>query len=696
MSDIYIPGVKSRFNTDQIIESLMNVEKVPRERIERNVENLQLQRGYWQEVGRRINSVRDSARFLYSFQNPFSDRIAQSGNDAVITASTSREASEQTHSFTVKQTAQADRFLSRSLDEKMRVEAGNYSFSIGKDEISINFRGGNLRDFVDAVNRRGQNKIAASLFAVQSGTKSLLIESKITGSANRLGFSGDSVELAIQTGMMEQGSDSRRDIVISENTIRRDGQNSANVSINDGVLQVPPGSSVSLPLGLALSADSPFMLKLETSTKVETGDIISIPQPPPGPSVPSSSVTYGGITIENEPSLAPLPEWKTPAAPQRRDDMAVFSLVFSDGSSVKLPSITDSNGFNTRQYLLSDIAQGKTIVSLNVENSNTHREVSIGNIEIFDPTATNGGLRALNPVSTARDAIITMEGIEITRPANNIDDLIPGLTLNVKGVSDKPVELTVRADFEGIKEAIISFVGNYNRLIAEINVLTTATTAGVSRDKDGNMVRMLSERAQRIVDELTYLTADEAAAMKSRLGAFSGDTTLNNLKNNLIRTVSAPYPTSLERELTLLAQIGISTNAGSNSGYDPSQLRGYLQINERTLDAALENNMPAIKQLFANNTSGDVIVDAGVAVNVDALVRPFTETGGIISLKSSTLDSRISQDERRIATLDRQLAAKEAELKIQYARMESAYARMEQMSTSLENFSQQNRSSNNR
>jgi len=693
MSDIYIPGVKSRLNTDQIIEALMNVEKVPRDRIERNVENLQTQRGYWQEVGRRINSVRDSARFLYSFQNPFSDRIAQSANDAVITASTTREAAEQTHSFTVKQTAQADRFLSRPLDEKMRIEAGNYTFSAGNEEMSINFRGGTLKDFVDAVNRRGQNKIAASLLAVQSGTKSLLIESKVTGAANRLGFSGDSVGLAIQTGMMEQGNDSRRDIVIGENTIRRNGQNSANVSINDGVLQVPPGSSVSLPLGLSLSADSPFMLKLETATKVETGDAISIPQAPPGPSVPSGSVTYGGITIETESSTAPLPEWKAPVAPQRRDDMAVLSLVFSDGSSAKLPPITDSNGFNTRQYLLSDIAQGRTIASLNVENTNTHREVSIGNIEIFDPTATNGGLRALNPVSTARDAVITMEGIEITRPTNNIDDLIPGITLNVRGVSERPVELSIRADLEGVKNAIISFVGNYNRLMAEINVLTTPTRTGI-RDEYGNFSR--SERADRIVDELTYLTAEEAEAMKNRVGAFSGDSTLNNLKNNLMRSVTAPYPTDLERELTMLAQIGISTNAGKITGYDISQLRGYLQIDEKTLDAALENKMPAIKQLFANNTSGDVIMDTGIAVNVDTLVRPFTETGGIISLKSSTLDSRISQDERRIATLDRQLATKEAELKIQYARMESAYARMEQMSTSLENFSQQNRNNNSR
>jgi len=112
MSDVYIPGVRSRFNSEKLIEDLMTLERIPKERVERNIENLQVQKGYWQEVGRRINSMRESARFLYSFQNPFNDRIAKTGNDNVITASATREAQERSYAFSVKQTAQADRFLS--------------------------------------------------------------------------------------------------------------------------------------------------------------------------------------------------------------------------------------------------------------------------------------------------------------------------------------------------------------------------------------------------------------------------------------------------------------------------------------------------------------------------------------------------------------------------------------------------------
>jgi flagellar hook-associated protein 2 len=258
------------------------------------------------------------------------------------------------------------------------------------------------------------------------------------------------------------------------------------------------------------------------------------------------------------------------------------------------------------------------------------------------------------------------------RPSNSIDDVIPGATITLHGVSSRPVRLDVRPDRESVKNAIISMVGNYNRLTAEVNVLTRSD--------------------ERIVDELSYLDAEEAAAMKKRLGAFSGDSTLNQFKNSLLRAVTAPYPAGSEGGIALLSQIGISTNTRSSggSGYDPTRLRGYLEIDEKALDAALETKFSAIKQLFGSDSDGDLIVDTGIAFNLDAVAKPFVETGGIITLKTGTIDSRISQDKRRIDSMERRLASKEADLKMQYGRMESAFSKMEQMSASLENFSRRN------
>ena len=206
-------------------------------------------------------------------------------------------------------------------------------------------------------------------------------------------------------------------------------------------------------------------------------------------------------------------------------------------------------------------------------------------------------------------------------------------------------------------------------------------------------LNVLTRNDDRILDEITYLTADEKAEMRRRQGVFSGDSTLNQFRNRLQQTVTAPYPTSEERALSMLAHIGIGTNirnSAGSGGYDPARLRGYLEIDERALDAAIETKMPAIRQLFASDTTGDLIMDTGVAVNLENISRPFVELGGLVSLKISTLDSRISQDTRRVDNLERQLAAKELDLRIQYGRMEAAYNRMEQMTNSFDNLNQRN------
>ncbi|MCL2411674.1 MAG: flagellar hook protein, partial [Treponema sp.] len=403
MSEIFIPGVRSRFNTDQIVEDLMTLERIPRDRVQNNIDTLQQERVFWQDVGRRLNSLGESARFLFSFQNPFNDRIANTGDSSVITATATRQAAEQSFNFTVRQTAMADRFISQPLDERMRIEAGTYTFNVGDDTISIDFRGGTLRDFVDTVNRRGRDRISASLISVQSGTRSLLIESRVTGAENRLTFGNDARDLAVSIGMMELSNENetRVNFDITENTVRRSGQNQNNIAVTDGVLQVSPQSTASIPINLSLSADSPLVLRFETQTNVESRDTF-VPQPPPGPSIPTGSATFGGITIQNAPSSAPMPQWQPPPAPVRNDDMSVLSLTFSDGTTFRLPAISDSNNFVPRQFDLAAIAGGRTIVSLNIENANTHRQVSVNNIEIFDPNASGDGLRPVNAVSTAR------------------------------------------------------------------------------------------------------------------------------------------------------------------------------------------------------------------------------------------------------------------------------------------------------
>ncbi|MDR1072843.1 MAG: flagellar filament capping protein FliD [Treponema sp.] len=677
MSDVYMPGVSSRFNTDRIVEGLMKIERVPRDRSEQEKERLQAQKIYWQDVNRRMVSLRDSARQLYSFQNPFNDRIITSSDASVLTGSAVRQTAPQTKEFTVKQIAQADRFLSPPLDDSFMVEAGVYTFDSGPEHISFDFKGGSLKDFVDALNRRGKGKIEASFVTVQSGKKSLLIESKITGGENNLVFSDAALDLALKSGILEQQIN-LQDVAITlldggdEDAGQNGQQAAAQLAVvdNDSIKVSATGdASIAFPGNTVVSQG--LTIFFETAVKVLPTEPPPKVEPPPGPSIPNTgSVTFNGIVIDSAPSSVPIPEWTPPEPPERIDDMNVLSLIFSDGTNIELAPIGDAVDFTRISFQIPDSEIGKTIVSLNIANKNTHRDVSLQRIQLMDPSNPIN-YKPVNPVSVAQDAVVSMDGINVSRATNTIDDLLPGITISVKKPSDTPVRIAVEADRETIKDAIITFVGNYNRVMAEINVLT--------RNDD------------RIVQELSYLSEEEQEGMRDRMGSFAGDSTLTQYKNAAQNAATAPYPTASGTDM--LAKYGIGTDmrmSGGSSGYDPSRLRGYLEIDEKKLDEALEMNLAEVQQLFGFDSNGDLIVDSGVAYALESLTRPYVETGGLIFIRTATIDSRIKADEQRIATLDKQLAEKEAALRIQYSQMENAYNRMEQMSNSLENFSRQN------
>jgi flagellar hook-associated protein 2 len=663
MSDIYVPGLKSRFDSGKLVDDLMKVERIPKERSEKNIESLQAQKTYWQDLGRRITALRDSARFLYSFQNPFNDRVVNSSNPSAITGTATREATEQEYSFTVKQIAKADRFLSDPLEDSFKVDEGTYTFSLGQQTVTFPFRGGSLREFIETLNRRGRDKIGASLISVQAGKKSLLIESKITGAENRLVFLDAAETLGVNTGILGEASGSTAIPLNKENALKVEAGGRAFIPLDKGTAGLSRDVQLRYEVATELfsSEDAPASQEAHDQAAAE-------------PQTNADEVLSSG-TIPSWTPLAELPK-QADAAPQqeqRVDAMDVLYLTFTDGTNRTLPPIKDSEDFSSYQYRLLDIAGGKNIASIEVANRNTNRHVSIRNIQLFDPNVAEGNIRARNPVSEAQDAILTMEGIEVKRPANTIGDLVPGVTITPKAASeDKPIRVAVEPDRQVIKDSIISLVANYNRLMADINVL-------IRND-------------ERVVQELSYLSQEEQAGLRKRMGAFSGDSILGQFRSTLQRAATAPYFTAEDQDLAMLAQIGIGTDVrGSGSGgYDPARLRGYLEIDEKVLDAALETKLPLIQQLFGYDTDGDFVVDSGVAYALETITKPYTEIGGVIALKTGTIDSRISQENRRIDTLDRQLAAKEAALKSQYSQMEGAYTRMERMTSSLDQFSKQN------
>lgn len=638
----------------------MKVERLPRDRAEENLKKTELQKTVWLDLNRRFTSLREISRQLYSYQNPFSERIAESADESVLGATASREAIEESRSFQIKQLASADRFLSAQLPQDYRVPAGEYVFTVGEKTVKLNYSGGSLKDFTDALNRKGSTIIRAQLVNATKDTRYLLIESLLQGSENRLILGEAAQTLGLDTGMLEKADSARQQLSLERAERFEKNLEPEKVKFEGGRLGVHAESETAIRFPTPIAARG-LVLEIEYETvALSEEEAMSIPT---GPTIPETgSVSFEDISIQSAFSDPSLPEWKAPIPKQRVDDSRSFFLLDQNGRSIALSPMDTGAGIKKLTVPLEVYTD--TLGGVGIRNSNTHRDIFIHSVKVFDPSEI-GEYRAQNPVASARDAIIVMDGIEVIRSSNTVDDLVPGVSLTLRGVSEKSVKLDIKPNVEAAKNGIIELVGTYNRLMAEMNIL--------------------SRNEESILAELDYLSREEKEEYRERLGLFQGETLLSLMRSSLQGIMMDAHET--EEGTELLSSFGISTNTGrAGGGYDASRLRGYLEIDEGSLDKALETRFQVVRQVFGWDSDFDLIIDSGVAFKLDSLLRPYVETGGIVSSRTRTLDLQIDSQKRNIDNLDKQLAKKEAELKRKYGLMEGALDQMESSSKAWENF----------
>lgn len=657
MADISIPGLNSKYNTGELVKGLVEVEKVKLTTMENSITELEDQKKIWQSFNRKISNLRTSSRTLFGFENPFSNKLVESSNERILTATASRDATEQELSFTVLQTAKADKFISPSMPADKRVPPGNYSFEVGGKEISLRYRGGKLSDFAKRLESKADGLLKLTVVKDTSETQVILFESTKTGVDNRMIFKDDALSWALEMDILQPSATGSTEISLDP-----DG-----LSVKKEAF-LGPESKIQINLPSSLTVEEGMFL--EYSVTVNTLDPDSLkPQAPPIPVLPATvSTVFEGIEVESFHSRADTPEWIPPETPPVINDSTAGYFRTATGEEA-LPPLPEGSVTTEVKIPLSDAhAQ---ISAFTLENRNNMKEVTISNMKVTDPR-TSDGYTAVNPLSTAGNALLDFNGIQVERETNNIDDLIPSVTLNLnRADKDEEIDISIKPDIESAKEEIIKFVYNYNQAMTQILILS-------SDNSD-------------IINEIEYFSDDERENAFEELGTFRGDITLMQLKNRLQRITSSPYETSLERELSMLSQIGVSTNSGASSGsVNASKLRGYLEINEDVLDQALQTKSSNIKELFGKDTDGDLVVDSGVGYELDAFLNPYIQTGGIFTNKISLLDNKISDTNDDIEDYKEYLADYEQSLKVKYGSMEGMLNQLESSSSSLDTFNQQN------
>ncbi len=683
-----IPGVSDKYKTNDLVKSLMEVERIPLKREEANLETYNKQQSAWRDINQKMSSLRESVKSLYSFENPFSNKLASSSDEFAVSVDAGREADFGSFKIDVLQPAQADRFLSDEIGSDYNVPQGKYTFKVGKKTIEYNWKGGKLTDFVDSVNKRGNNTIKASLIGVSPDKKSLLLESLKTGEENALVLENKAFDLALKIGMISETKPETTNFTINQESMKitktkdaveQEGLEPISKSrVSTTSRQITIGARGGFETDLPESITSKKNQKIEftfTEEKIKditegTGSVKEVFQ------VPSAGgIEYEGITVYNnlsETTLPPGEEKKLEGLKSiETSNENIFFIKDIDGNETALTHQYFSSDGKTKStkvsFKLDDFPNAKTLV---VRNSNTGKEITM-TMPVATDTRTSLGYKPNHAASQACDAKIRYEGITLSRPSNDIDDVVPHITLHVHEKTEKTATVKIEPDTESAKDAIITFVGKYNQTIAEINILTT--------------------NKPEVISELDYLSKDEQEEAKEKLGMFQSENSLRTGKTNLMQIVSGNYKFLDSAQITMLSQIGVSTNAsgGTRGGYNPSQMRGYLEVDEKKLDQSLASNLNDIKNIFGYDSDGDLIIDDGIGLKLDKQLSAWVQSGGIINTKNQAIDSKIKATNTKITKLQTQLDRKEAELKMKYANMQGTLGGLESQQNSIQNFANQ-------
>ncbi|MDR2940614.1 MAG: flagellar filament capping protein FliD [Clostridiales bacterium] len=277
--------------------------------------------------------------------------------------------------------------------------------------------------------------------------------------------------------------------------------------------------------------------------------------------------------------------------------------------------------------------------------------------------------------TVAQDAILSVNGIETTRPTNNVD--INGLKLTLNSASPgKVIDLKVTSDTSVALDSIKKFVEGYNSIVEKLNSDVSTTRI---RNSSGIAYQPLTD------DEKDAMSADEIEMWeeKAKEGTLYRDDILSKTLSDLRLNMYQPVELSNGKKLSL-HEIGITTSSSYNDG-------GKLVIDEDKLMKALEERGDDVTELFTKQSSysysdktnyGSRLSQEGIAERMNDLINDAAGSNGKIaqragfenSLSATTNDiyKQLKADYDRMEDMREYLYEKETYYYSMFSKMESA------------------------
>ncbi len=228
-----ISGIASGFDTEQIVNDLMKVERLPLDRIYQQKVKAEWQRDAYRSINTKIASFRDLA-FNMQLQTPYLARTVTSTNDAVVSGQAGANAQTGTYNILVQKLAKSATAITTSGVEERLAQAGSQTFRIRSAELDAQGdpqeyieitieEGETITDFMDKINRNSD--LGISVFYDEVGD-AFAFQSLKTGSNAIIEFHPEDSNFANNVlGIHESKAGENAQFTINGLTTERDSNN---------------------------------------------------------------------------------------------------------------------------------------------------------------------------------------------------------------------------------------------------------------------------------------------------------------------------------------------------------------------------------------------------------------------------------------------------------------------------------------
>tara|TARA_R110001599_G_scaffold227036_6_gene426129 strand:- start:3645 stop:4991 length:1347 start_codon:yes stop_codon:yes gene_type:complete len=299
------------------------------------------------------------------------------------------------------------------------------------------------------------------------------------------------------------------------------------------------------------------------------------------------------------------------------------SQVIDIAADSSLEDIRDAINANESAGVNATIVNDGTNYRLALSSSETGADASIESFSFDGAAPFAADTDATRQLGT--DAALTVNGIAITSPTNQVEGAIQGVTLNLQEEGESTVK--VEQNTLAVREAVTSFVDAYNDLKGTIG-------------------------------QLTSFDAETGAA-----GELLGDSAVRTVESRMRIALSS----GSEGQFSTLSDIGISL-----------QRDGTLEINSDELDNAIANNQGALSEFFAGASE-----ETGMAGQLSNTLEQLLGSNGTVTGAIAGAENRIESLGERYTRMEQSIDQTISRYRTQFGQLDGMIAQMNQTSSYL-------------